>query len=40
MLNIPENVIYGDIFGHVDKQIEAVKVFKKILREREILLNT
>ena len=32
--------VYEDIFGHADKQLEAVRIFKKILREREVFLNT
>ena len=36
----PNQVVYEDIFGHVDKQLEAVRVYKKLLREREVFLNT
>ena len=39
-IEIPPQVVYEDIFKNVDKQLEAVKVFKKLLREREIILNS
>jgi hypothetical protein len=35
----PNQVVYEDIFGHVDKQLEAVRVFKKVLRETEVFLH-
>ena len=38
-VDIPSNIKYSDIFSHVDKQIEVVRIFKKIERQREILLN-
>ena len=36
----PKDVVYEDIFGHVDKQLEAVRMYKKLFREREVFLNT
>ena len=39
-VDVPSHVAYEDIFRNVDKQLEAVKVFKNLLREREIILNT
>ena len=38
-VEIPTNMKYSDVFSHVDKQFEIVKIFKKIERQREILLN-
>ena len=39
-VDISVNIVYEDIFNNVDKQLKVVKVFKNLLREREILLNT
>ena len=39
-VEIAPHVVYEDIFKNVDKQLEAVQVFKKLLREREIILNS
>ena len=39
-IEVPNNVVYEDIFKNPDKQLEAVKVIKKMLREREIQMNT
>ena len=40
---IPElsdsNVKYDDIFGSTDDQLTVVKLFKKITKQREILLE-
>ena len=36
-VNIPDNVQYEDLFRSVEKQLAIVKVFKQLLREREIL---
>ena len=40
MVNVPEKMEYEDIFKSVDKQKEIVNVYKKLLRTREMLLNT
>ena len=39
-VNIPLNVDYEDIFNSVEKQKQILKVYKELLRVREILLNT
>ena len=39
-VEIAPHIVYEDIFKNVDKQLEAVQVFKKLLREREIILNS
>ena len=39
-VNIPLNVDYEDIFKSVEKQKQILKVYKELLRVREILLNT
>ena len=39
-VNVPEKMEYEDIFKSVDKQKEIVNVYKKLLRTREMLLNT
>lgn len=39
-VDVPSHVVYEDIFNHVDKQLEAVKILKQLLREREIILNS
>ena len=36
-VNIPEGVEYNDLFKGVDKQLRIVKIFKQLLRTREIL---
>ena len=36
-INIPDNIEYEDLFRSVDKQLAIVKVYKQLLREREIL---
>ena len=36
-VDIPNDVQYSDIFGNTDKQLRIVKIFKKLLRAREIL---
>ena len=36
-VNIPDNVQYEDLFRSVEKQLAIIKVFKQLLREREIL---
>ena len=38
-VNIHEEIAYEDIFKGVDKQLVVVKVYKKLFREREIILN-
>ena len=38
-VEIPTNVQYEDVFKGLDKQKAIVRVFKDLLREREILLN-
>ena len=38
-VDIPTNLKYTDIFRRVDKQLEVVKVYKEIVRQREFLLN-
>ena len=38
-VDIPPHPKYTDIFRHLDKQLEVVKVYKEIERQREILLN-
>ena len=39
-VDVPSHVVYEDIFRNVDKQLEVVKAFKNLLREREIFMNT
>ena len=39
-VDVPSHVVYEDIFNHVDKQLEAVKILKQLLREREIIINS
>ena len=36
-VDIPENVEYEDLYKSVEKQLRIVKVFKQLLRVREIL---
>ena len=36
-VKIPDSIEYEDIFRSVEKQLAVVKVFKQLLREREIL---
>jgi hypothetical protein len=36
-VEIPCDVEYADIFKNTDKQLRIVKIFKKLLRAREIL---
>ena len=38
-VQVPEGIKYSDIFGPVDKQLEIVKIFNKVLRQQEIMLN-
>ena len=38
-VNIPDEIAYEDIFKGVEKQLLVVKVYKKLLREREMILN-
>ena len=38
-VDVPVNIKYRDIFGHVDKQLELVNIFRKIIRQRDVLLN-
>ena len=37
-VNIPDNVEYEDLYRSVEEQLKVVKVFKQILRVREILI--
>ena len=39
-VKIPVDIEYEDIFKSVEKQKEILKVFKELLRTRELLLNT
>ena len=39
-VDVPKNIVYEDLFRNSDKQLEVVKTFKSILRQREILLNS
>ena len=39
-VDIPLNVAYEDIFRNSDKQLEIVKAYKSILRQREIILSS
>ena len=39
-VDVPSQVVYEDIFRNVDKQLEVVKAFRILLREREIFMNT
>ena len=39
-VEIPEALEYEDIFDDVEKQLEAVKVYREVLRTRGVLLNT
>ena len=37
--NDDDDIRFDDVYGDVDKQLKAVKVFKKILRRREVYLE-
>ena len=39
-VDVPSHVVYENIFRYVDKQLEVVKAFKNLLREREIFMHT
>ena len=39
-IEVPNNVVYEDIFKNADKQLEAVKVIQKMLREIQIQMIT
>ena len=39
-VKVPDTILYSDLFKTVEKQLEALKAFKALLREREIKLNT
>ena len=34
-----ENIKYSDVFGPIEKQIQAVKLFKRILQKRETYIE-
>ena len=36
-VNVPTEVKYTDIFSNTDKQLKIVKIFKQLLRTREVL---
>ena len=38
-MKIPTNVQFEDVFKGLEKQKAIVKVFKELLREKELLLN-
>ena len=38
-VKIPSDVCYADIFDNTDKQLIIIRIFKKLLRTREILLG-
>ena len=38
-VNIPSGVCYSDLFRNTDKQLNIVRIFKKLLRTRELLLG-
>ena len=38
-VDVPNNIKHEDLFKNTDKQLAAMKVFKKIIRQREILMN-
>ena len=38
-VDIPDDLEYEDIYRNVEKQMTIVKVFKQLLRVREILLS-
>jgi hypothetical protein len=38
-VEIPEDVKYEDIFKDTEKQLRVVKVYKKLLRKREVLIS-
>ena len=38
-IDIPKNINYSDLFGNKDKQLAIVKIFKQLLRKREVLLG-
>ena len=38
-VNIPENVQYEDLFKNTEKQLKLVKVYKMLLRKRELLIQ-
>ena len=38
-INIPADVKYEDLYKTTDKQLKLVKVYKQLLRKRELILN-
>ena len=38
-VNIPSDACYSDLFRDTDKQLNIVRIFKKLLRTRELLLG-
>ena len=38
-VDIPSGVCYSDLFRNTDKQLNIVRIFKKLLRTRELLLG-
>ena len=38
-VDVEDGVKYRDIFDHPDKQFKLVKIFRKLVRQQEILLN-
>ena len=38
-VDIPDDIRYDDLFKEPEKQLKIVKVYKKLLRKREVLLS-
>ena len=38
-VDIPDDVKYEDLFGEPEKQLKMMKIYKKLLRKREVLLS-
>ena len=38
-VDVPNNIKHENLFKNTDKQLAALKVFKKLIRQREILMN-
>ena len=38
-VDVPNDMKHEDLFKNTDKQLAAIQVFKKIIRQREILMN-
>ena len=39
VLNSKRALVYEDIFGGVNKQLSAIRIFMKVSRQREVVLD-